>query len=145
MAETPWSKIHGRNPPWSRFDLLSLSKPRWSPWFDVSSSWLCFGVFYWWGLALSFGIFGILFFIWLCFGFFFVLLLLFWLSVLGFVSWLCYSIWVWSWFCICFCFMVLFMFLLVWMLRKCKKREENLEFLIFWATMFLGEEQLLFK
>ena len=41
--------------------------------------------------------------------------------------------------------MVLFMFLLVWMLRKCKKREENLEFLIFWATMFLGEEQLLFK
>ena len=44
--------------------------------------------------------------------------------------------------------MVLYMFLLVWMLRKCKKREENLEFLIFWATMFLGEEheeQLLFK
>ena len=67
MAETPWSKIHGRNPPWSRFDLLSLSKPRWSPWFDVTSSWLCFGVFYWWGLALSF---VILFFIWLCFGFF---------------------------------------------------------------------------
>ena len=31
------------------------------------------------------------------------------------------------------------------MLRKWNKREENLEFLIFWATMFLGgkqEEQL---
>ena len=36
--------------------------------------------------------------------------------------------------------MVLYMFLFVWMLRKCKEREENLEFLIFWATMFLGEE-----
>ena len=32
-----------------------------------------------------------------------------------------------------------YMFLLVWMLRKWNKREENLEFLIFWATMFLGE------
>ena len=36
--------------------------------------------------------------------------------------------------------MVLYMFFLVWILRKCKKREENLEFLIFWTTMFLGEE-----
>ena len=36
--------------------------------------------------------------------------------------------------------MVLYMFLLVWMLRKWNKIEENLEFLIFWATMFLEEE-----
>ena len=35
--------------------------------------------------------------------------------------------------------MVLYVFLLVWLLRKCKKRVENLEILIFWATMFLGK------
>ena len=33
---------------------------------------------------------------------------------------------------------ILYVFLSVWLLRKCKKREEDLEFLIFWATMFLG-------
>ena len=37
--------------------------------------------------------------------------------------------------------MILYMFLLVRMLRKLNKREENLEFLIFWATMILGEER----
>ena len=34
---------------------------------------------------------------------------------------------------------VLYVFLPVWLLKKCKKREENLEFLIFWVTMFLGK------
>ena len=36
--------------------------------------------------------------------------------------------------------MVWYVFLPVLMLRKCKKSKENLEFLIFWATIFLGEE-----
>ena len=36
--------------------------------------------------------------------------------------------------------MILYVFLLVWLLRKCKKRKDNLEILIFfWATMFLGK------
>ena len=35
--------------------------------------------------------------------------------------------------------MVFYVFFSAWLLRKCKKREENLEFLIFWATMFLGK------
>ena len=73
MAEDPWPKPHGwRSMAKTHLDrdlIFSLSKPRWSPWFDLTSSWLCFGVFYWWGLALNFGIFGILFLIWPCFGF----------------------------------------------------------------------------
>ena len=67
MAEDPWLKPHGwRSMVETHLDrdlIFSLSKPRWSPWFDLTSSWLCFGVFYWWGLALSFSIFGILFLI----------------------------------------------------------------------------------
>ena len=35
--------------------------------------------------------------------------------------------------------MFLYVFLPVWLLRKCKKGEENLEFLIFRATVFLGK------
>ena len=86
------------------------------------------------------------------------------------LTWVCFSLWV----LICFKFLglvfscgfddffglffscwrfrwrigILYEFLHVYLLRKCKKREENIEFLIFWATMFLGEEheeQLLFK
>ena len=33
--------------------------------------------------------------------------------------------------------MILYIFLLVWMLRKWNKRQENLEFLIFWEQLFL--------
>ena len=34
---------------------------------------------------------------------------------------------------------VLYVFLSVWLLRKCKKREENLEFLIFLGNHVLGK------
>ena len=160
MAEDLWPKPHGwRSMAKTHLDqdlIFSLSKPRWSPGFDGHRGliWLthdCVLVYFInedWLWVLVFLVFCFWSYCVLGFVCFILLLLLFWLSVLGFVSWLCQSIWVCSWFCIYFCFMVLYMFLLVWMLRKCKKREENLDFLIFWATMFLGKEhekKLLFK